>query len=113
MFKSIVLLFRVKIYLMMKVVARNIAVLVSHDIFDDVSLDENDAPPMYDLIQKKEYIKPLPKCKYDFIFSFCKRQESLDKKYNLLSVTTWHEFSHILHDKPINKETFFYDGDYL
>lgn len=40
---------------MMKVVARNIAVLVSHDIFDDVSFDENDAPPMYDMIQK-EYI---------------------------------------------------------
>ena len=49
---------------MMKVVARNIAVLVSYDIFDDVSFDENDAPPMYDMIQK-EYIKPLPKCKYD------------------------------------------------
>ena len=106
MFKSMVLLFRIKIYLMMKVV------LVLHDIFDDVSFDENDAPPMYDMIQK-EYIKPLPKCKYDSIFSFFKRQESLDKKYNLLSVTTWHEFSHILYDKPINKETFFYDRDYL
>ena len=97
---------------MMKVVARNIAVLVSHDIFDDVSFDENDAPPMYDMIQK-EYIKPLSKCKYDSIFSFFKGQESLDKKYNLLSVTTWHEFSHILHEKPINKETFLYDRDYL
>ena len=62
---------------------------------------------------KIKYIKPLSKCKYDSILSLLKRQESLDKKYNLLSVTTWHEFSHVLHDKPINKETFFYDRDYL
>ena len=91
MLKSIVLLFRVKIYFIMKVViiyiyydveereARNIAVLVSHDIFVDVSFDENDAPPMYDMIQK-EYIKPLPKCKNGSIFSLFRRQESLDKK---------------------------------
>ena len=35
--------------------ARNIAVLHSHDIFDDIPFDENDGPPMYDMI-KKEYI---------------------------------------------------------
>ena len=68
---------------------------------------------MYDMIQK-EYIKPLPKCKNGSIFSLFKRQESLDKKKkNLLSVTTWHGFSHILHDKPLNEETFFDDRDYL
>lgn len=41
--------------------ARNIAVLNSHDIFDDIPFDENVGPPMYD-------------CKYDSRFSLFKRQ---------------------------------------
>ena len=41
--------------------ARNIAILNSHDIFDDIPFDENVGPPMYD-------------CKYDSRFSLFKRQ---------------------------------------
>ena len=41
--------------------ARNIAILNSQDIFDDIPFDENVGPPMYD-------------CKYDSRFSLFKRQ---------------------------------------
>ena len=61
---------------------------------------------------QKVYIKPLPKCKYDSIFSLFKRQESLDKKYRLLKCVTEHEFSCILNDKPHNDEDV-YQRDYL
>ena len=37
----------------------------------------------------------------------------MDKNYKLLNAVNQHEFSSTLHDKPLNKETFFYEGDYL
>ena len=60
-----------------------------------------------------KYITPVPKTVFDTIYKIFCQQKSFDKKYKLFQSVTQHKFSHALHDKEINKETFFYDRDYL